>query len=310
VAISQRPAPGTAGLTGLVFDVQRYSLHDGPGIRTTVFLKGCPLRCAWCHNPESLRPAPELRVFASRCIRCDACRDACPLGLASPGELPDPKQCVACGACADACPTRAREVIGRTTTLEALLDVLAADRAFYDESGGGVTFSGGEPLRQWRFLVRALEAARARGWHAAVDTSGFASERTIRRVAETADLFLFDLKSMDPERHLQYTGVRLEPILRNLRALDERGSTVWIRLPLVPGHNDDDANLVAVGRFVGGLRRTRRVHVLPYHRLASAKYDRLGRANPMVDIPSPTGAGIERAVGILEASGLDVHVGG
>ena len=307
MAISQRAAPGA---TGLVFDIQRYSLHDGPGIRTTVFLKGCPLRCAWCHNPESMNAAPELRVFGSRCISCEACRDACPIGEARPGELPDPRVCLACGSCAEACPTRGREVIGRSTTVEALLDVLAADRPFYEESGGGVTFSGGEPLRQWRFLVRCLEAVRTRGYHAAVDTSGFATAQAIIRVSEVTDLFLYDLKVMDPVRHRQFTGVGLPPILRNLRILDERGATVWIRLPLVPGHNDDTANLEAVGRFVAGLRRTRRVHVLPYHRLASAKYERLGLVNPMVEIPSPAAADIDRAVAILASYGLDVHVGG
>jgi pyruvate formate lyase activating enzyme len=307
VVISQRAAPGS---TGLVFDVQRYSLHDGPGIRTTVFLKGCPLRCTWCHNPESMNASPELRVFGSRCIGCEACREVCPLGEARPGELPDPRTCLACGSCAGVCPTRAREVIGRTTTVEALLETLAADRLFYDESGGGVTFSGGEPLRQWQFLIRCLEAAKTRGYHVAVDTSGFASERTILRVAEAADLFLFDLKVMDPVRHRRFTGVDLAPILRNLRALDERGATVWIRVPLVPGHNDDTENIEAVGRFVAGLRRTRRVHVLPYHRLASAKYERLGLLNPMVVIQSPAAADIDRAVAILAAHGLDVHVGG
>jgi len=300
-------APGS---TGLVFDVQRYSLHDGPGIRTTVFLKGCPLRCSWCHNPESLNAAPELRVFGSRCIRCESCRDACPLHEATPGELPDPRVCLACGACSGACPTRAREIIGRETTVGGLMAVLDADRLFYDESGGGVTFSGGEPLRQWQFLLRCLEAARARGYHAAVDTSGYATERVMRRVASLTDLFLYDLKSLDPARHLRFTGVRLAPILRNLRALDEAGATVWIRMPLVPGHNDDTANLEAVGRFVSGLSRTRRIHVLPYHRLASAKYDRMGLDNPMVEIPSPAPADVERAVEVLRGFGLDVHVGG
>lgn len=305
--ISQRADPAA---TGLVLDVQRYSLHDGPGIRTTVFLKGCPLRCIWCHNPESMNAAPELRVFGSRCIRCDACRDACPLGVARPGEVPDPQVCLACGSCSAVCPTRAREVIGRPTTVDALVASLAADRIFYDESGGGVTFSGGEPLRQWRYLVRCLEALRGRGYHVAVDTSGYASERTILRVAEVADLFLFDLKTTDPARHKRFTGVGLAPILRNLRALDERGANVWVRLPLVPGYNDDTANLEAIGRLVAGLRRTRRVHVLPYHRLASAKYERLGLVNPMVEIPSPGAADIDRAVAVLASYGLDVHVGG
>jgi pyruvate formate lyase activating enzyme len=308
MAMTRRTA--TRAPTGLVFDVQRYSLHDGPGIRTTVFLKGCPLRCTWCHNPESMNAAPELRVFGSRCIRCEACRGACPLHEARPGEPPDPGICLACGACAGACPTRAREIIGRETTVDGLLEILDADRPFYDESGGGVTFSGGEPLRQWRFLLAALEVARGRGYHAAVDTSGYATERVVRRVAEVVDLFLYDLKVMDPARHRRFTGVGVAPILRNLRILDDAGATVWVRLPLVPGHNDDAANLAAVGRFVAGLRHTRRIHVLPYHRLASAKYERLGLANPMVEIPSPAAAEVDRAVAALRAFDLDVHVGG
>ena len=301
---------GVSGTTGLVFDVQRYSLHDGPGIRTTVFLKGCPLRCSWCHNPESMNASPELRVFGSRCIGCDACREACPLGLAEGGVMPDPDVCLACGSCVAACPTRARETIGREMTVPELLAAIDADRPFYDESGGGVTFSGGEPLLQWRFLLAMLGAARAKGYHAAVDTSGYATERTILRVAAATDLFLYDLKVMDPVRHVAFTGVPLAPILRNLRALDAAGAEVWIRLPLVPGHNDDDANLEAVGRFVGGLRRTRRIHVLPYHRIASAKYERLGLANPMSEIASPTTGEIERAVAVLGSFDLDVRVGG
>jgi len=224
--------------------------------------------------------------------------------------MPDPAVCLACGSCVGACPTRARETIGREMTVPELLAAIDADRPFYDQSGGGVTFSGGEPLLQWRFLLAMLEAAHAKGYHVAVDTSGHATERTILRVAAATDLFLYDLKVMDPDRHAAFTGVPLAPILRNLRALDAAGAEVWLRLPLVPGHNDDDANLEAVGRFVGGLRRTRRIHVLPYHRIASAKYERMGLANPMSEIASPTTGEIERAVAVLASFDLDVRVGG
>jgi pyruvate formate lyase activating enzyme len=296
--------------TGVCVDIQRYSIHDGPGIRTTVFLKGCPLACLWCHNPESIARAPELRVLAGRCVRCGACTKACPLGLADGPNLPDPARCLRCGSCAAACPTGARQLTGRAWTVQEVLDAVLRDRPFYDDSGGGVTFSGGEPLTQWRFLLACLEAAQAQGLHTAVDTSGFASLAVIRAVATRTNLFLYDLKVLDPERHLRFTGVPLAPILRNLRALDATGARIWLRMPLVPGYNDDRANLEAVGTFAAGLRHARRLHLLPYHRLGAEKYARLGRADPMGDVPSPTSDTIETAARILRAYSLDVHVGG
>jgi pyruvate formate lyase activating enzyme len=191
-----------------------------------------------------------------------------------------------------------------------VLDAVGRDRPFYDESGGGVTFSGGEPLLQWRFLLACLEAARARGLHTAVDTSGFASQRTVMLVAAMTDLFLYDVKVLDPERHLRFTGVPLAPIVRNLRALDEAGTRIWLRMPLVPGYNDDRANLEAVANLVAGLRHTRRLHLLPYHRLGAEKYARLGRAHAMGEVPSPTSDAVEAAATALRTHGLDVRVGG
>lgn len=296
--------------TGVCFDIQRYSIHDGPGIRTTVFLKGCPLACPWCHNPEGIEQLPEVRVFEGRCVRCRACSAACPRGLADGPNIPDPALCLRCGSCAAVCPTGARQLVGHLWTATEIFQAIERDRLFYDESGGGVTFSGGEPLLQWRFLLDCLAVARARGLRTAVDTSGYASRRIILRVAALTDLFLYDLKVLDPERHLRFTGVPLAPILRNLRALDEAGAQIWLRMPLVPGYNDDRANLEAVASFVADLRHTRRLHVLPYHRLGAEKYARLGRADPMGDTSSPSPAAVEAAATVLRTLGLDVRVGG
>lgn len=296
--------------TGISYDIQRYSIHDGPGIRTLVFLKGCPLRCPWCHNTESWLPGPEIRVFESRCIDDGSCRVACPLGEASGATLPDPARCLRCGRCAAACPTGARQLVGRRLTVSDVLGEVERDRPFYDESGGGVTFSGGEPLFQARFLLACLAEARRRGLNTAVETSGFASLQVIRRAALVTDLFLFDLKLLDPARHLRFTGAPLEPILRNLYELDRAGAEIWLRVPLVPGYTDDRENLEAIGRVVAGLRQTRRVHLLPYHKLGSDKFARLGRPNPIGQVAPPSAAAVEAAATLLNRFGLDVRVGG
>ncbi len=296
--------------TGVCFDVQRFSIHDGPGIRTTVFLKGCPLSCPWCHNPESQALRPEIRIIETRCIHCGSCGAVCSEGLAGGPYPPDPARCLRCGACAEVCPTGTRQLVGRSYGVTEILEAVERDRPFYDESGGGVTFSGGEPLLQWRFLVACLEAARRRGLHTAVDTSGFASVSVIRAVAAWTDLFLYDLKVLDAARHLAFTGVPLEPILRNLRALDRAGTRIWLRVPFVPGYTDDEANLTALGTFAAGLRHTRQLHLLPYHRLGADKYARLGRPDHLGAVEPPTTAVVEGAATYLRTFGLDVRVGG
>jgi pyruvate formate lyase activating enzyme len=305
--IDHRPAPDA--LSGWCFDIQRYSIHDGPGIRTTVFLKGCPLACPWCHNPESRDRAPEIRILAARCIDCHACTAACPLGLAEPARPPDPERCLRCGRCAHACPTGARELLGRRLTVAEVMTTVERDRPFYEESGGGVTFSGGEPLAQPGFLLACLAAARDRGIHATVDTSGFAPRETILRVAAMTDLFLYDLKVLDPERHERLIGVPLAPILDNLVALDATGAAIWLRVPLVPGVNDDDRALDALIAFVAPLR-TRRLHLLPFHRLGSDKLGRIGREDPMAGMPPSDPATVERIAARLREHGLEVRVGG
>ena len=201
-------------------------------------------------------------------------------------------------------------MVGTELTLEQVIAAVERDRPFYEESGGGVTFSGGEPLLQAQFLLACLREARARGIHTAVDTCGYASRATVLGVAAWTDLFLYDLKVLDPVRHRRFTGVSLEPILTNLRALDALGASIWLRVPYVPGFNDDEANLDALGRFVSSLGRTRRVHLIPYHRLGSAKHSRLGNEDPMRDVLPPSAAAVEQAASRLRTYGLDVHVGG
>ena len=222
-------------IRGRIFNVQRFSVHDGPGIRTTVFLKGCPLRCAWCHNPESIRGEVELSVAESRCIHCGQCVPACPtgrlrwLGEGSPAHasaraLRKAPECTLCGSCVEVCPVEARQLVGRLQSVDELLAEVLEDRLFFDDSGGGVTFSGGEPLGQPEFLAAALDACRRHGLRTAVDTSGFCRQEDLLAVARRTDLFLYDLKHMDDERHRALTGVSNRRILDNLRALG-RGCT-------------------------------------------------------------------------------------
>jgi len=228
--------------TGFVFNIQKYSLQDGPGIRTTVFLKGCPLCCQWCHNPESISPRREIIVVESRCITCGECRAACEFGesVVGSGVLPPRHdQCTLCAECVDACPTGARQIIGRTMTVAEVVTEVLKDRIFYEDSGGGVTISGGEPLMQPRFVTALLESLREAGVHCVLDTTGFGCTEHLLGAAKLANLVLYDLKAFDEQRHRELTGVSNRSILATLTALNQVHSNVWIRLPVVPGFNDD-----------------------------------------------------------------------
>jgi pyruvate formate lyase activating enzyme len=296
-----------AGVRGRIFDLRRYSIHDGPGIRTTVFLKGCPLRCDWCQNPESQGRDPEAVLFPSRCIGCDACLPACPHGAISPEtRRPDPRRCACCGTCVETCPAGARQILGRDLPVEELLAELERDRVFYDESGGGVTFSGGEPLAQPGFLRAALDLCRERGIHTALDTCGYAPREQAEDLARRADLLLYDLKAMDPERHRTSTGVPNGLILENLRAICGLGAAVWVRLPLIPGFNDDEGNLRATAEFVRALPGSPPLSLLPYHHSALAKYRRLGRRYPLEGTAAPSPDRVRQASDLLESLGLSV----
>lgn len=299
--------------SGLVFNIQKYSVHDGPGIRTTVFLKGCPLCCSWCHNPEGITPRRELVVIENRCILCGECRQACPFTASlesAPAALVRPHECTLCEACVDACPTGARQVVGREMTVAEVVRAVEQDRVFYEESGGGVTFSGGEPLLQPEFLAAMLESCRARGIHTAVDTCGFGCTDRLRAMAQRTDLFLYDLKLMDDVRHREHCGVSNRPILENLRALGQWHHNIWLRVPLIPGVTDDDANLEAIGRLAASIPGIRQVNLLPYHRTGLQKLRRLGRAEPPLETESPSRERVESAVKLFRGLNLTAKAGG
>lgn len=300
-------------LSGMIFDIRKYSVHDGPGIRTTVFLKGCPLDCWWCHNPESQSSQPEPILRPNLCIGCDVCIGACAENAIArlDGILTwDRSRCTSCGDCTEVCLAGARELAGRAYSMTEVVAELERDRLFYEESGGGVTFSGGEPLLQWRFLVEVLRACRQRELHTALDTSGFANWEVFEQVLPFTDLVLYDLKHTDPERHRQYTGVPLDPILRNLEHLAECATPVWLRVPVVPGINDDELNLHRVGELVARMPNIHQINLLPYHASAAGKYERLGRPYRLPDTLAPGDVRMNELAEILRGYSLRVMIGG
>lgn len=272
----ESPAPQALGR---VFDIQRFSIHDGPGIRTTVFLKGCPLACRWCHNPEGISPDIQLSFLPERCVGCGACLKACPRAahLMEAGiHRLDRTRCRACGACAASCPAEALAIVGRDMTVRDVLREVLEDKPFYETSGGGLTVSGGEPMRQADFTEALLAEARASGLHTCLETSGFADGDRIRRLLPLVDLFLYDVKHTDAALHRAATGVPNGPILRNLRALHDAGARIRIRVPFIPGANDGEGNLEGLRALVRSLPRLDGVDLMPYHRLGAGKRARLG----------------------------------
>ncbi len=300
---------------GLIFNIQRYSLHDGPGIRTTVFLKGCPLTCLWCHNPESKSRQREIRVVESRCVRCGRCLEACSQGpLAAVADAPE--TCTHCGECVAACPTGARQLVGREMSVPEVVHEVLRDRTFFDQSGGGATLSGGEPLLQAAFVRRLLEAFRREAVHTALDTSGYAPTEALLDVAAWVDLFLFDLKSLDSTVHHRQTGVPNDLILQNLQTLGSIHDNIWIRVPLVPGFNTDIGQLAATARYVATIPGVKQVNLLPYHRMGSGKVNPAGGASGHPKSAGPPIFGdlsreqLDEAAELFRAAGLHTLIGG
>lgn len=294
-----------------LFDIKRYALHDGPNIRTTIFFKGCPLRCRWCHNPEGIATGIEIVTIQERCIGCRECLEGCPekaLSWKDEGIERDVSRCSLCLNCVEICPSLAHEAIGWQSAIDTIIGEIEKDLPFYDQSGGGVTFSGGEPLYQADHLIMLLKRCHELEIHRSVDTSGYVETATLLAVAEHTDLFLFDLKLMDSDKHKIFTGVPNELILQNLQALDEAGAAVRVRFPLIATINDSEADVEAMGRFLSGLTRINDVDILVYHDLAGAKYQKLSRPD-MTDKTYRVGPEIvDRSRRILERFGLAVHL--
>lgn len=299
-------------VSGIIFDIKKYAVHDGPGLRTTVHFKGCPLSCWWCHNPESISLSPAVLFRGERCIGCGKCAASCPSGaiaVADGWPVADDMLCDNCGFCGDVCPAGAREICGRGITVDELIVELRQDEIFFRD-GGGVTFSGGEPLLQPDFLIAALEACRREGYHRAVDTSGFVPREALLTVARHTDLFLYDLKHMDPDKHMLYTGVVNAVILENLAMLAESGASINVRFPFMPGLNSDDKNVAAIADFVSGLQGITAVNILPYHTAARHKHERWKLEYKLPELPPPTERQLLRAAEIIERCGVPVRVGG
>jgi len=298
--------------TGTVFNIQRYSIHDGPGIRTTVFLKGCPLNCWWCQNPESQLSGQEMIFWGDRCIGCGACSTIClssAIQIKNGIPVTEKGKCILCGKCIEKCPTLAREMIGEKLTTEEVIKEIEKDLVFYEESGGGVTFSGGEPLGQSEFLEGLLNGCREKKIHTAVDTSGYISWEILNKISLKVDLFLYDLKLMDNERHKKYTGVSNEIILENLEKLSTVHNNIFVRFPVIPGINDDYQNIREMGEFLSPLEITQ-VNLLSYHYMGKDKYRRLGSTYKLATAQPPSEEKLSEVSAILRKFNLNVKLRG
>lgn len=298
-------------ITGIVLEPKRFAVHDGPGIRTTVFLKGCPLHCIWCHNPESISPEPQLAYYAHKCIGCGECVPACPReahSMSGDGHEFKRNSCTACGTCETACLGKALKLYGKRMSPEELVALALEDRIFYEQSGGGVTLSGGEPLFQPEFCLELLKQLHAAGLHTALDTCCFVSRSSLEAALPVTDIFLVDFKHSDSAEHRKLTGQGNETILGNLRFLSEKKAEIEIRIPFVPGCNDSDANMEQTGEFLGGLN-IKSVKLLPYHALARTKYLSVGMRDTMPQVEPPAKERIARAVEILRNHGVNARSG-
>ncbi len=298
---------------GLVFDIKKYAIHDGPGIRTTVFFKGCPLQCKWCHNPESRKADVEFGFRDNRCLRCGQCVDACPheaISLNGNCPVTDTEVCKLCGECIDVCLAGARQIIGEEVTVGKVMVEVEKDIIFYDQSGGGVTFSGGEPLMQPDFLLALLNQCRQKNIHTAVDTSCYAEKEIIESVAKRADLFLCDLKHMDNEMHERFAGVGNNLILENIRLISQAGKKIIIRIPVIPDFNDDSGNIEATGEFAASLEGVGRIDLLPFNRGGIEKSARLTNGIEFMQVETPDTEQMSLIAENLKKYVFEVHIGG
>jgi len=301
-------------LKGIVFDIQRYSIHDGPGIRTLVFLKGCPLRCIWCSNPESHHINPQISFYPSRCIGCGTCIKVCQKKairvLEGGGKFVDMNKCNLCGKCIESCYPEALVLLGKCFTVEELMEEIEKDRPFYDKSGGGVTLTGGEPMFQTKFSYQVLQECRKKAIHTAIETCGYADWENFEMVLPYVDLVFYDIKHMDPNVHLKLTGVSNKSILENARRIVKMKKKLIPRFPIIPYCNDSKENIINTGRFVKNELGLNEIHLLPYHRLGEVKYKRLGINYSLAEFKPFEKEQVNEFKKILEDLGLRVAVGG
>jgi pyruvate formate lyase activating enzyme len=299
-------------LKGLVFNIQRYSIHDGPGIRTTVFFKGCPLRCKWCSNPESISPQPEIMVREARCNGCRRCIEVCSpgaLSLASTGLWLDREKCDLCLKCIDVCWEDAIEVAGHFVSINEVIDECRRDELFYHNSGGGITLSGGEPLLQADFALALLERCKALGFHTALDTSGHVQWPVLNKALDNLDLLLFDIKHLDPDEHRDGTGTDNKLILDNLeKAMSSAKASIWIRVPVIPGYNDSTQYMEELARSLNGMK-AEKVSILGYHEWGRTKYQSLGKAYQLSGRKPLSEERMSEIIEIFKSKGLDATAG-
>lgn len=298
-----------------IFDIKRFAINDGPGIRVTLFMKGCPLRCVWCHNPEGLESRQQKMYVKKKCIGCQTCVEMCPQhGLVlTPDGIKQTAECTHCGKCVEECPTLALEMAGKEYSMDQLMNLVEKDRIVMETSGGGVTLCGGEPLMHPDYLIEILQELGRRGLHRTVDTTLYASETTVEKVLPHTDLFMVDMKHMDSALHQKYTGVPNEPILKNIRLIAEKGARYWIRIPLIEGVNADEENITCCAEFLKGLPTPPEiVNILPYHDIGIGKHKRLGTDyNPdELVMSTPSQEWQEHCVELFKSYGFDCKIGG